>query len=74
LREEKQDPRTQPVTRRDGNHRDLGIGFEISVPKNFFLSLRRMSGERTEERGRLRIPLSLALSPLVPRGAREKTV
>ena len=35
----------------------------------FFLSRRRMSEERTEERGCLRSP---PLSPLVPHGAREK--
>jgi len=43
------------------------------VPKIFFLALRRMSGERTEERGWLRFPLSPTLSPLVPHGAREKS-
>jgi len=32
-----------------------------------------MSGERTEERGWLRFPLSPTLSPLVPHGAREKS-
>jgi len=49
------------------------------MPLVDFLSLRRRSGERVRERGfqlvapiRWKVPLSPALSPLVPRRERER--
>jgi len=75
LREEKQDPLTQPVTRRHGHHRDLGIGFEISVPKEL-LPL-PAKHERAEDRGEGQAenaPLSGSLPTRASRGERENGV